>query len=124
MYGSFEDLEVWKQCRVLRQMIFDLVKQFPASEKFTLTDQILRSSKSPCANIAEGHGRFHHQQNINFCRIAKGSLTETINHLTDALDCKYITEDTYIKHKDQIQYCIKILNGYILYLKKQKENEK
>jgi four helix bundle protein len=70
MYGSFEDLEVWKQCRILRQMIFTLVKQFPTSEKFTLTDQILRSSKSTCANIVEGHGRFNYQDNIRFCRIA------------------------------------------------------
>ncbi|MES2780607.1 MAG: four helix bundle protein [Bacteroidota bacterium] len=123
MYGSFEDLEVWKQCRVLRQMIFNLVKQFPSNEKFTLIDQILRSSKSPCANIAEGHGRFHYQQNTNFCRIARGSLTETLNHLTDALDCNYITNEEYTKHKDQIQYCIKILNGYILYLKKKKDSD-
>lgn len=123
MYGSFEELEVWKQCRVLRQMIFALVKQFPTTEKFTLTDQILRSSKSPCANIAEGHGRFHYQQNSNFCRIARGSLTETLNHLTDALDCNYITNEEYIKHKDQIQLCIKILNGYILYLKKKKDSD-
>jgi four helix bundle protein len=123
MFGSFEDLEVWKQCRELRKMIFSLVKKFPQSEKYTLTDQILRSSKSPCANIAEGHGRFHHQQNIQFCRIAKGSLTETHNHLTDALDCEYISLTEFEAYKNQIQHCLKILNGYILYLKKQKEAE-
>ena len=123
MYGSFEDLEAWKQCRVLRKMIFALVKKFPQSEKYTLTDLILRSSKSPCANIAEGHGRFHHQQNIQFCRIAKGSLTETHNHLTDALDCEYISLEEFEIHKNQVQNCIKILNGYILYLKKKKSEE-
>ncbi|AMS27293.1 S23 ribosomal protein [Bacteroidetes bacterium UKL13-3] len=123
MYGSFEDLEVWKQCRVLRQMIFILVKKFPTSEKFTLTDQILRSSRSPCANIAEGHGRFHYQQNSNFCRIARGSLTETLNHLSDALDCEYIANEEFLIHKDHILHCIKILNGYILYLKKKKDSD-
>jgi four helix bundle protein len=123
MYGSFEDLEAWKQCRVLRQIIFKLAKEFPASEKYTLTNQILRSSKSACANIAERHGRFHYQENMHFCRIARGSLTETLNHLTDALDCSYISNDDYEKHKQQILDCTKILNGYILYLKKKKDSD-
>ncbi len=64
MYSSFEELEVWKECRKLRQMISVLTKKFPESEKYKLTDQILRSSKSPCANISEGHGRYHYQENI------------------------------------------------------------
>jgi four helix bundle protein len=55
MFSSFEELEAWKECRKLRQMISALSKSFPETEKFRLTDQILRSSKSGCANIAEGH---------------------------------------------------------------------
>ncbi len=95
MFSSFEELEAWKECRKLRQMIAILVKSFPEYEKFRLTDQILRSSKSSCANIYEGHGRYHYQENIQFCRIARGSLSETHNHLTDALDEKYITNEEF-----------------------------
>lgn len=91
MYNSFTELSVWKECRILRKKISVLVKQFPDYEKYNLTGQFLRSSKSPCSNIAEGYGRFHYQENIQFCRIAKGSLCETLNHLNDELDNEYIS---------------------------------
>ena len=103
MFSSFEELEAWKECRKLRQMIAILVKSFPEYEKFILTDQILRSSKSSCANISEGHGRYHYQENIQFCRIARGSLSETHNHLTDALDEKYITNEEFEIHVNQVK---------------------
>jgi four helix bundle protein len=120
MFSSFEELEAWKECRKLRQMIAILVKSFPEYEKFILTDQILRSSKSGCANISEGHGRYHYQENIQFCRIARGSLSETHNHLTDALDEKYITNEEFEIHVNQLKLCTRLLNGYINYLEKQK----
>jgi four helix bundle protein len=120
MFSSFEELEAWKECRKLRQMIAILVKSFPEYEKFILTDQILRSSKSSCANISEGHGRYHYQENIQFCRIARGSLSETHNHLTDALDEKYITNEEFEIHVNQLKLCTRLLNGYINYLEKQK----
>ena len=120
MYLSFEDLEVWKECRNLRKMISALVKTFPESEKYRLTDQILRASKSPCANISEGHGRYHYQENIQFCRIARGSLAETLNHLTDALDESYIDKEAFNLLNEQIKSCIRLTNGYINFLEKQK----
>ncbi|MBP6302722.1 MAG: four helix bundle protein [Bacteroidia bacterium] len=124
MYSSFMELDVWKECRKLRQMVSALCKKFPSDEKYKLTDQILRSSKSPCANIAEGHGRYHYQENIQFCRIARGSVTETHNHLTDALDEKYILEEEYTTTVEQINSCIRLINGYINFLQKQKANTK
>lgn len=63
-YQSFEDLDVWKLSRILRNQIFTLSKEFPDNEKYKLTDQIIRSSRSITANIAEGHGRFHYQENM------------------------------------------------------------
>ena len=121
MHYTFEDSAVWKQCWGLQNMISTLTKKFTQSEKYILTDQILRSPKSPCSNIAEGHGRFHYQLNILFCRVAKGSLSKTCNHLTDAIDYDSITASEFDMYKNQIQHCLKILNGYILYLKKQIE---
>jgi four helix bundle protein len=124
MYNSFTELNVWKECRILRQKISVLVKQFPDYEKYNLTGQILRSSKSPCSNIAEGHSRFHYQENIQFCRIARGSLYETLNHLTDALDNEYISLEQFNEHESQVDICVKLTNGYISFLEKQKEKTK
>ena len=57
---TFTDLEVYKECRLLRKEISALVKtHFPNEEKFKLTDQIIRSSRGVTASLAEGHGRYH-----------------------------------------------------------------
>jgi four helix bundle protein len=118
------DLEVWKKARVFRNEISKLSKSFPIEEKYKLVDQIIRSSRSISANIAEGHGRFHFQENIQFCRTARGSLLETFDHLTVALDEGYLSEDNFIIYNAQYEELIKMLNGYITYLKKRKEEER
>lgn len=121
-YKTFEDLEVYQECRNLRKAISKLVKErFPSEEKYKLTDQIIRSSRGVTASIAEGFGRFHYQENIQFCRISRGSLLETLDHLIVALDEQYITDEIYNDHKAKLESCGRLLNGYINYLKRSKE---
>src|ERR1700761_3515271 len=91
--ASFTELETWKQARKIRIWISELVKSFPPEEKYRLVDQVVRSSRSIGANIAEGHGRFHYQDNIRFCILARGSLSETLEHLIVALDEGIISKD-------------------------------
>ncbi|WP_420846905.1 four helix bundle protein [Mucilaginibacter straminoryzae] len=88
-----------------------------------MTDQLIRSSRSITANIAEGFGRFHYQENIQFCRTARGSLRETLDHLICAVDCNYISDTELAQLKLQYEQCLKLLNGYISYLKKAKEHQ-
>lgn len=119
---TFEDLDVYKQCRSLRKSLRKLCDQLPYSEKYKLKDQIVRASRSVTANIAEGYGRFHYKENVQFCRISRGSLYELIDHLNCAQDEGYITDSLYNKIRDEIIRCIKLVNGYINYLiKKQSE---
>lgn len=118
--SGFETLEVWKEAKVFRIMIIGLCKQLPQEEKFRLIDQIKRSSRSVTANIAEGYGRFHYLDNIKFCRGARGSLNEIFDHLTVAFDEKYINEKWLNQYKQQFEKVLRLLNGYIGYLKKQK----
>jgi four helix bundle protein len=118
--ADFRDLEVWKESRKLRNRIQEVVKEFPKEEKYRIVDQIIRSSRSVTANIAEGYGRYHYQENIQFCRQARGSLVETIDHLVTAQDCGYITEDSFNELELTYNQILKMLNGYILYLKKKK----
>ncbi len=129
MARGFRDLEVWKQARKLRLRVMELTKKFPKKEDYLLIAQVKDSSRSVTACIAEGHGRFHFQENIQFCRTSRGSLEETLDHLTAALDEEYITEE-YIT-KEEFDECemlyenvVKLLNGYINYLKLQKEKSK
>jgi four helix bundle protein len=123
MINNFEDLEVWKECRNLRKQVSLVLKSFPSEEKFRMIDQLIRASRSITANIAEGHGRFHYQENIQFCRQARGSLSETLDHFICAFDENYITKDQLIKFREQYNLCLKILNGYIAYLQKMKLSE-
>jgi four helix bundle protein len=116
---SFTELEVYKVCRSFRKLISDLVKnRFPENEKYKLSDQIIRSSRSITANIAEGFGRYYYKENIQFCRMARGSLNETLEHLIVAFDEKYIDDHELLKMKIEIDSCGKLLNGYINSLKR------
>lgn len=123
MINNFEELEVWKECRNLRKQISIVLKSFPSEEKYRIVDQLIRASRSVTANIAEGHGRFHFQENIQFCRQARGSLTETLDHMICAFDENYITVDQLSDFRNQYTSCLRLLNGYIAYLKKMKLNE-
>lgn len=120
MSKSFKELEAWKRARGLRKDLSLLVKEFPDIERYRLSDQMIRASRSVTANIAEGYGRFHFQENIQFCRQARGSLTEIQDHLTVALDENYITEQRSKELNEQVEECHRILNGYINYLIKSK----
>ena len=90
---SFEQLEVWKKAREIRIFVMKVIQKLPKEEKYGLFMQSKRSSRSISNNIAEGFGRFHFQENIQFCRVARGSLTETLDHMIIALDEGYISEE-------------------------------
>jgi len=121
--SDFRDLDVWKKCRDIRIMIWKLCKKFPAEEKFRLADQMIRASRSSTANIAEGYGRFHFQENIQFCRQSRGSLFELIDHLLVAEECEYIYSEEKVKLIKHVISAIRLLNGYIKYLKARKDKE-
>jgi four helix bundle protein len=106
--ASFVDLEVWKQSRKIRIWVSALTKTFPAEEKYRLTDQIIRSSRSIGNNIAEGHGRFHYQDNIRFCVVARGSLSETLDHVMIAFEEKIITEEVLLSFQTEYESCLRL----------------
>lgn len=121
---GFENLDLWKKVRQFKNGIREETKNFPPDEKYRLTDQIIRSSRSINSLLAEGHGRFTYADQIHFCIQARGSLSETINHLIDAFDENYIVEEKLNRYKSQGKEIERLLNGYINYLRSQKEKEK
>jgi four helix bundle protein len=121
---GFEELELWKKARDFKNAIRKLVKQFPAGEKFRLTDQIIRSSRSINALITEGHGRFTYPDQIHYCIQARGSLTETINHLIDAFDEEYISNEILMPLKQNGKEVERLLNGYLIFLRKKRDENK
>lgn len=121
---GLETLEAWKKAKSLALVIYrEVLPVLPPEEKWHLDQQIRRAAQSVFANIAEGHGRFYYQENIRFCYIARGSLTETFTHLVLAHDLKYIPDELYSQLKGQIEELLRIINGYIAYLKRSKRGE-
>jgi four helix bundle protein len=78
---SYRDLKVWQLGMRIAELCYPLTRQFPREELFGLTNQIRRASSRIPANIAEGYGRGHRGEYLQFLRIARGSLKETETHL-------------------------------------------
>ena len=120
---SFEELDCWKACTEVRRFISKLIKKYPPEEKFALVDDMNRASRSTTHNIAEGFGRFHFQENIQFCRHSRGSLHELIDQLITSLDDGFITKEEYSQGRVLVGNAIGLLNGYINYLIRCKNQE-
>lgn len=120
---TLDTLEVYLLAKVFRKEVVKTANSFPKEEKFLLIAQIKDSARSITANIAEGYGRYHYQEAIQFCRIARGSLLETYDHLSSALDEEYITGDLFNEYKEKQEFLLKKINGYIAYLKRRKQEE-
>jgi len=118
-FRSFEELTVWKLARLFRRQIYQASQGWPKQEMYGLTAQIRDAAVSITANIAEGYGRYHYQENIQHCRISRGSINEVLDHLYTALDEGYVPQKTFDESYAQGREVERVLNGYINYLKRQ-----
>jgi four helix bundle protein len=96
---TFEDLKVWQKARELRNSICTLAKELPDEEQYRLKAQLIRASRLVAANIAEGYGRFHYQEYIQYCRQARGSIYEILDHLICAEDQGFINSEEVEKFR-------------------------
>ena len=93
---SFRDLNVYKTARAETQNIYLRSRNFPAEEKYSLTDQIRRSSRAVRAMVAEAWARRRYRAIfINKIDEALGEATETQSWLDDCLDCGYISAEEF-----------------------------
>ena len=122
MIYSFEELEVYKLAREFSCMIGQLIKMLPdEDERYNLKSQMRRAKLSVTNNIAEGFGRYHYQENIQFCRQSRGSICELIDDLNECYANGYIDQNYYDQLKNSAYHLIKVLNGYIASIKRQKD---
>lgn len=115
----FEDVKAWRLARDFRKNIYLITKQFPKEELYCLVSQIRRAAISIHANIAEGYGRYNFQENIQFCRISRGSLNEVLDQLYVVLDEKYINQETFDQLYVEGRNVESAINGYLNFLKEQ-----
>ena len=96
--NKFEDLEVYQLALKTQREIFQLTKFFPKEERYSLTDQIRRSSRSVGANIAEAwHKRRYPAHFASKLTDADAESAETRHWLQTSLDCEYLTAEQFAK---------------------------
>ena len=94
--GHCKDLLAYKKSYELAMKVFHVSKRFPPEERYSLTDQIRRSSRSVCTNIAEAYRRRRYKDYfISKLNDAETENTETEVWLDFSKDCNYITAEEY-----------------------------
>jgi four helix bundle protein len=96
--NSAKDLKVYKKGYELAMQIFNLTRHFPAEEKYALTSQIRRSSRSVCLNLREAWAKRRYEAHfISKLTDCDGENSETESSLDFAKDCGYITIEQHIE---------------------------
>ncbi len=114
-YRRYTELDVWNEARKLVANVYTVTKAFPKDELFGLTNQIRRCAVSIPSNIAEGCGRNHAKDSMQFFYIARGSLYELETQLFVSCDLNYIDEVTKQDLLRQLETVRKLLSGFIKY---------
>lgn len=111
---KFEDIESWKEARMLVTKIYQL---FANVKDYSFRDQIQRTSISIMSNIAEGYDRGSNKEFIQFLVIARGSASEVKSLSYAALDIGYINENAFAIIAEHCLKLSNLINGFIRYLR-------
>lgn len=115
-------LKVWARTMDFALKIYkEVLPLMPAEEKWALKQQLRRSAVSISSNIAEGYGRYNYQDNVRFCYIARGSLEEALSQIVFSHEIGYLPQSLYLELEKEGEELVRMLNGYIAYLKKSKQ---
>ena len=117
--GDFRDLLAYQKAFNLAMKIFEISKSFPKEEKYSLTDQIRRSSRSVCTNLAEGYRKRRYQAHF-ISKISDSDMenSETQVWLDFAKACEYISKDIYNELRSESEEIGKLLHYMITNPKK------
>ncbi len=117
VYKDFTTLECWQLARKVKLFFYEkIIPKLPKEEKYRLGNQIRDAAISATANIAEGYGRFHYKESIQFYRISRGSQFELKDHLISCFDLKFIDNSLLKEGWALLESSIKSLNGYIRFV--------
>ena len=91
--SNVRKLIAWQRARQLVKECYALSRAFPQDERYGLTSQLRRAAVSVAANIAEGYGRWHRREFINFLSMSNGSACEVETYLFLAVDLEFVAAD-------------------------------
>jgi four helix bundle protein len=112
----FTDLRAWQACNAYKNAVYRLCEQGALSTDWKRRGQLEDSVSGPPAHIAEGFGRFNPADFARFVVMARSSLMESQNHLRDAVDRRYVSEDVRVKHDKLAEAALEEVTGLLEYL--------
>ena len=118
-----DNFELYNLARAFRKKVYKLTKQLPPEEHYCLEPQMRRAILSVTNNIAEGHGHWHYQENLQFCRISRGSVEEVLDDINVCLDEGYGEKTSNESLKEEAYALITKINSYIAYLRRCKQGQ-
>ncbi len=108
----FRDLEVYRRAFDTAMQIFEITKKFPPEERFSMVDQIRRSSRSVCSNLSEGWRK------RRYLAVFKNKITDSMQEASETqcrlefcLACHYIKQDVFDKLDNEYEQLIAMLNS-------------
>lgn len=107
----FRRLDVYRNAKQLSRFIYELLRKYPAEERFALCSQLRRAVTSIPINIAEGFGRFSSKEKAHFIEIAFGSVTEVLCEIELSLDEGYISQEEFKQVEERLSVIGKQLSG-------------
>ena len=107
----FRRLDVYRNAKQLSRLIYELLRKYPAEERFALCSQLRRTVTSIPINIAEGFGRFSSKEKAHFIEIAFGSVTEVLCEIELSLDEGYISQEEFKQVEERLSVIGKQLSG-------------
>ncbi len=110
-FRDVENLQVYNRLCDLHLEIWEDTKHWPRTERFELTSQVLRSSNSSPAQLAEKNDDRHIRNRVEGVNRARGESSETIHHLRIATRKFYLEQERFQNYKERYQECIRMLNG-------------
>jgi len=118
MHGAkrFTELRAWQACDGYKKAVYSLCLQTALARDWERRKQLETSVAGPPAHIAEGFGRFNPPDFANYCVYARSSLFESQNHLIDAVDKGYITEEARLELNALASAAIEEVTGLMEYL--------
>ena len=118
----FEDIEGWREARVLARMVYGVSDKGRFARDFPLRRQIEDAAASVMANIAEGFDAGSDAEFIRFLGYARRSASEVQSHLYIAYDRGYVTKEEFAPIYQKATQAKKLINGFIRYLRKSQTN--
>ena len=112
MTKSFKEIFAWQRAHSFVISVYQVTKDYPQYERFSLCSQFLRAAVSIAANIAEGYRKDGIADKLRFLNTAQGSLEECRYYILLSYDLNYIDLETYNNMNVSLEETSKLLNAY------------